>query len=145
MFTQDRDGMRRFFIDAWRKARGGSPLEPLEHQIAGLVHNHPEYQALLEAPDVALSRDFPPEGGEGNPFLHLSLHLAILEQVSTDRPPGILTAYRRITARTGDSHQAEHQIMECLAQALWEAQRAGRPPDEPAYLECVQRLASTKR
>jgi len=136
--------MRRFLLNAWRKAGEGAPLEPLEEQIVGVIRAHPEYRALLEDSDAALSRDFPPESGETNPFLHLSLHLAILEQVATDRPPGIRTAYRHLVAAEGDAHQAEHRIMECLAQALWEAQRAGRPPDETAYLGCLERLVSPK-
>jgi hypothetical protein len=141
MFTQDRDLMRRFFLDAWRKAQDGEPLEPLERQIAEAVRAHPEYHALFDDPEAAAVRDFPPEAGEGNPFLHLSLHLAILEQVTTDRPPGIRDAYRRVGAQTGDAHEAEHRIMDCLAEAIWVAQRDNTPPDETAYLACVQRLA----
>jgi len=145
MFTQDRDSMRRFFLDAWRKARDdGAQIEPLEEQIASVVRAHPEYHTLLDDPDAALSRDFLPESGATNPFLHLSLHLAILEQVTTDRPPGIRTVYHHFVAAEGNPHQAEHRIMDCLAQALWEAQRSGRPPDESAYMECLQRLIAAK-
>jgi hypothetical protein len=141
MFTQDRDSVRQFFLDAWRKAREGAPLEPLEQQIAQVVRSHPEYHALFENAEAALSREFLPEDGEGNPFLHLSLHIAILEQVTTDRPPGMREAYQRLVAQTADVHETEHRIMECLARLLWEAQSANRPPDEGAYLACVQRLA----
>jgi hypothetical protein len=142
MFTQDRDLMRRFFLAAWRKARDGEPLEPLERQIAEAVRAHPEYHDLFEHADAAVGRDFLPEDGEGNPFLHLSLHLAILEQVTTDRPPGIRDAYRRIAAQIGDAHEAEHRIMDCLAELIWDVQRYNRDPDEAAYLACVRRLAA---
>lgn len=139
MFTQDRDAMRRYFLEAWRKAREGMPLEPLEAQIAAIVRAHPEYHALLDDADAALTRDFVPEGGQVNPFLHLSLHLAILEQVATDRPAGIRASYQRLAADTGNPHEAEHRIMDCLAESLWEAQRSGSEPDERAYLGCLQR------
>ena len=132
--------MRRFFIDAWRKARAGEPLQALERQIAEVVREHPEYQGLLTDTAHVEDKDFPPEAGQTNPFLHLGLHLAILEQISTDRPPGVRALYQRISAKTVDTHQAEHAMMECLALGLWEAQRAGREPDETAYIECLRRL-----
>jgi len=140
MFSQDRDSLRRYLAAAWTKAEAGLPLEPLERQIAALVREHPEYHALLADPERAVARDFAPELGEGNPFLHLSLHLALLEQVATDRPPGIRDHYQRLVRRSGDAHRAEHLVMECLAKTLWEAQREGRPPDEAAYLACLARL-----
>lgn len=141
MFSQDRDSMRRYFLEAWRKARSGEPIDPLERQIAEVVREHPEYHSMLEAPEKAMDRDYLPEDGETNPFLHLSLHIAILEQVSTDRPAGARNLYQRIVRSAGDAHEAEHRIMDCLAQGLWEAQRSGLPPDERSYVECMERLA----
>ncbi len=140
MFSQDRDRLRRYLAAAWAKASAGAPLEPLEHQIADLVRGHPEYQSLLGDPEGAIGRDFAPEAGQTNPFLHLGLHLALLEQVATDRPAGIRDLYQTLVGRSGGAHAAEHLAMECLAQALWEAQRGQRPPDEGAYLECLTRL-----
>jgi hypothetical protein len=145
MYSQDRDNMRRYFLEAWGKAAAGEPLEPLESQIAGVIREHPEYHALLEKPEAALSREFFPEDGETNPYLHLGLHLAVLEQVATDRPPGIRAHYQQLAASAGDVHEAEHRIMECLAESLWEGQRKGRPPDERGYLACVERLTSLGR
>jgi hypothetical protein len=132
--------MRRFFIEAWRKARTGDPLEPLERQIADIVQAHPEYHGLLEAGEAAEGSEFPPESGQTNPFLHLSLHLAVLEQIGTDRPPGLRAIYQRLTAAVIDRHATEHHMMECLAQSLREAQRTGRPPDEADYLTRLRRL-----
>ena len=140
MFSQDRDSLRRYLAAAWAKASAGEPLEPLEHQIADLVRGHPEYQPLLADPEAAVGRDFAPEAGQTNPFLHLGLHLALLEQVTTDRPAGVRDRYQALVRRSGDAHVAEHLAMECLAQALWEAQRRRQPPDEAAYLEHLTRL-----
>jgi hypothetical protein len=145
MYSQDRDSIRRQFLEAWRKAVAGESLEPLEDQIAQVIRAHQEYHPLLESPESALSREFFPEDGETNPFLHLGLHLAVLDQVGTDRPPGIRAHYQRLAAAAGDAHEAEHRIMECLAQSLWEAQRSGRPPDEGGYLACVECLAPPGR
>ncbi len=139
--TQSRDQLRRMYIEAWRKQREGVPMEPLEAQIADVVALHPEYQAALERSDEVLDRDYTPEGGQSNPFLHMGLHLAVRDQIATDRPPGIRAAFEALAARMSEPHDAEHQMIECLAEALWEAQRAGRLPDEQAYLRRVQGLA----
>jgi hypothetical protein len=138
---QSRDQLRQMYIDAWRKRRERMPMEPLEAQIADLIELHPEYHAALEDPDRVLDRDYSPEGGQSNPFLHMGLHLAVREQIGTDRPPGIRQAFVDIARRSGSEHTAEHEMIECLAQAMWEAQRSGLPPDEIAYLDRVRALA----
>jgi hypothetical protein len=140
---QDRSGLRRHYLEAWRKHRTGAPLEPLDFQLVTVIEQHPEYHALLEDDALALARDYQPESGQSNPFLHLGLHLAIREQVATDRPPGIAAVHRELARRLGDAHEAEHQMLDKLGEALWYAQRTGRPPDEAAYLESLRRLCGT--
>lgn len=140
IFSRDRTGLRRFFLDAWRRYRGGAELGPLERVVTEIVVEHPEYHALLERPD-ALERDYLPETGEINPFLHLAMHVAIQEQLSTDRPAGVRGLYRSLRARFDSAHELEHAMMECLGETLWQAQRRGSPPDENAYLDCLRRLA----
>jgi|SRR5689334_6395199 hypothetical protein len=135
-----RDELRRRYVDAWRRHREGLPLEPLDAQIADIVALHPEYHAQLESPEGA-QQDFSVERGRSNPFLHMGLHLAIREQVSTRRPPGIELVHQQLTGALGDVHAAEHRMIEVLAEALWEAQRAGRAPDEQRYLERLRSLA----
>jgi hypothetical protein len=135
-----REELRRRYVTAWQRRREGLPLEPLDAQIADVIALHPEYQALLEAPD-ALVRDFTVEQGQVNPFLHMGLHLGVREHVATDRPAGIRQAHAALARRLGDAHAAEHRMVDALAETLWEAQRSGRAPDEAAYLEKVRRLA----
>ena len=137
--NQSRDELRRVYVEAWRKRRAGLPVEPLEAQVADVIALHPEYHAALERGEDALARDYTPEGGQANPFLHMGLHLAVRDQIATDRPAGIRNAFGAVAQRMG-SHEAEHCLIECLAEALWEAQRSGRPPDERAYLEAVARF-----
>ncbi|MGB5735199.1 MAG: DUF1841 family protein [Thiohalocapsa sp.] len=139
MFKPDREQIRRVFLQAWRKANVGEPLEPLEQQIVQVVRRHPEYHALLDTGDGALARDWLPEQGETNPFLHMGLHLGLLEQVSTDRPAGIRKLYQQAIGNCGgDVHEAEHRIMECLAEAVWRAQHHGVEPDEMAMFDCIK-------
>jgi len=138
IFGQDRNELRKMYADAWKKQLAGQPLSPLEAQIAAVVAEHPEYHDVLTGAD--LDRDYAPEGGQTNPFLHMGLHLGIREQVATDRPGGIAKIHRALTARHGDPHAAEHRMIDCLAETLWEAQSANRAPDEALYLERLRRL-----
>jgi hypothetical protein len=140
MFDPSRDQARNFFIGAWRKRVGGEVLTPLEHMAADVIALHPEYHAMLEDPD-ALAREFLPDSGQINPFLHLSLHLAVEEQLSIDQPPGLRAAFARCQLRRGNRHDALHDVLECLGEMLFNAQRSGRPPDGAAYVECVVRRA----
>jgi hypothetical protein len=137
---QSRDQLRRMYIETWRKHRERLPLEPLEAQIADVIELHPEYQAALEDPERVLDRDYSPEGGQSNPFLHMGLHLAVRDQIGTDRPQGIRQCFIDLAQKLGDEHLAEHEMIECLAEALWESQRSGRPPNEQVYLEQVRTL-----
>lgn len=137
---QNRDQLRQMYLAAWNKYRAQQPLSPLEAQVAAVIAEHPEYVAWLEGGETALKADFTPEGGRENPFLHMGLHLAIREQVATNRPAGIAEAHQRLTTRLGDAHAAEHAMLEPLAETLWEAQRFGRMPDEQIYLEKVRKL-----
>jgi hypothetical protein len=139
MFTPTREEARRFLIDAWRKSRAGDPLSALERQAAGLIALHPEYHAILDAPARHLERDYPPEGGAMNPFLHLSLHLAVAEQLAIDQPPGIRAQFERLRTARGDEHAALHAILECLGEVVWQAQRTSTPPDGALYLDCLER------
>lgn len=143
IFGQDRGELRKMYADAWQKRLDAKPMSPLEMQIADVVEMHPEYHADVTAGD--LDQDYTPGGGRTNPFLHMGLHLGIREQVSTDRPAGIAAVYRSVLAQNGDVHAAEHDMIECLAETLWEAQAANKPPDEARYLERLQRLAGGSR
>ncbi len=140
MFNPSRDQVRQFFCDAWRKHRERLILEGAETVAADLILEHPEYHALLENPEAAVEQEFTPESGQMNPFLHLSLHLAIAEQISIDQPPGIRAAYERLRQRL-DVHDAEHAVMECLGETLWHAQRNGGTMDTEQYLESIRRVA----
>jgi hypothetical protein len=137
---QNREQLRQMYLDAWRKYTARQALEPLEAQLAAVIAEHPEYVPLLESGAEALTTDYTPEGGRENPFLHMSLHLAIREQVATNRPAGIALIYQALSRRLGDPHAAEHAMLEPLAHALWESQRSGRVPDEQSYLERLRKL-----
>jgi len=138
LFGQDRQELRQMYADAWRKDQQGEVLSPLEAQIAQVVRDHPEYQAIVAGDK--LDDDFTPAGGRTNPYLHMGLHLAIREQVATNRPAGIKAVFQGLSKTTGDPLEAEHRMLECLAETLWEAQGRNVAPDEQSYLESLKRL-----
>jgi hypothetical protein len=126
------------YAQAWRKHIDGSPLSPLEAQIVAVVEVHPEYHTDVTADE--LGKDYLPDGGQTNPFLHMGLHLGLREQVATNRPTGIRQLFRTLIGKVTDAHDAEHRMIECLAESLWEAQSENSPPNEEKYLERLRRL-----
>ena len=141
MFNPSREQAREFLFDLWEKHRAGAPLTPLESIALSVVLEHPEYHRFLDNRGRYLDHDWRPEGGETNPFLHLQLHLAIEEQMSIDQPPGIRQAVEDLARRRGSMHDARHDVMDCLAEAIWNAQRHGAPFDNASYLDCLARKA----
>jgi hypothetical protein len=139
MFNPSREQVRNFFFDAWCRYREGRPLEGLETVALEVMLLHPEYHHVLDDPDRFLGREYTPEDGQANPFLHMSLHVAIEEQLAIDQPPGIRAEFERILADRGDRHDALHVVLECLGETVWAAQRARAAPDGAAYLECLRR------
>ncbi len=138
IFGQNRTELRKMYVDAWQKRCDGVPMSPLETQIADVIALHPEYHDEMAV--ETLEQEFTPERGKTNPFLHMGLHLGIREQVATNRPPGIAAVFKALSTRLGDPHVAEHQMIDCLAETLWEAQSQNSDPDEQQYLEKLRRL-----
>lgn len=136
---QSRDEARQTYLSVWQKMQSRSMLEPMESIIAEVIRLHPEYHELLGKKDQVMAQEYTPEGGQTNPFLHMGMHIALREQASTDRPAGIQGVYNKLSSSLG-VHDAEHAMMECLGQALWQAQRDNSVPDEAAYLECLKGL-----
>jgi hypothetical protein len=140
MFNPSRDEVRETFFAAWRKYRVGEPLVGIEGLALDIILQHPEYQDLLEHPDKYAHREYT---DELNPFLHMSLHVALEEQLSIDQPPGIVRLFKELSLRKGERHSALHQAIECLAETMWRAQRDNAPPDATAYLGCLERRGRT--
>ena len=141
MFDLDRDQSRQMFFKAWEKHKAQEILEPLESQIVGVIQMHPEYHSFLESPDSNKDKDFFPEMGDTNPFLHMGLHIAIKEQLSINQPIGIKDQYNKLLNKHQDPHAVEHLMIDCLAQAIWEAQRQNSLPDNESYLNCLKALS----
>ncbi len=136
---ESRDEVRQVYLEVWQKMQQQQLLEPMQAMIAEVIEIHPEYHSLLDNNDAIKQQEFTPDQGQTNPFLHMGMHIALREQTATDRPPGIRAVYQKLLSSKGQ-HQAEHAMMECLGQALWNAQRNNQAPDENAYLECLQKL-----
>lgn len=135
MYTDDRNAYRRSFIEAWQKHLKHLPLEPLEAQLVSVIQAHPEYHAFLSNEKQALQQEFEPEE---NPFMHLSLHLAVREQIQLNRPNGMTALYQEALNKFPNAHEAEHELVSTLAQFLWQAQQKGVMPDENAYLNTLR-------
>ena len=141
LFNPSRDEVREFFFNAWSQFKAQKPLTDLEKIALGVINMHPEYQAILDAPEQYKSQEYFPEFGETNPFLHMSLHLSILEQISINQPTGITDIYQRLRLKHQDEHDAQHTILECLGEAIWQAQRNNTALDANFYVQLLQQKA----
>jgi len=139
LFNPSRDDARNFLFESWRKYRKQEMLTPLEALVSRLIEIHPEYHAILEDPDRYQNRDYQPDQGEANPFLHMMMHLTIEEQISIDQPAGVRAHFVRLTRKLESEHDAQHQMMDCLGEMIWQAQRSGTLPDPKIYLTCIER------
>jgi len=138
MFNPTRDEARSFLFESWRKRRANELLTPLEDLAAQLISKHPEYFSVLEDPQKYQDKDYQPEQGDTNPFLHLMMHLTIEEQISIDQPPGIRAQFTRLTRKFDSEHEAQHRMMECLSEMIWQAQLNRTQPDAAVYLGCLE-------
>jgi hypothetical protein len=134
VFDPTRDQVREMFFSTWRKYRAGEPLAGMESIALDAILLHPEYHEMLSQPERFRARDYT---DESNPFLHMSLHVALEEQLAIDQPPGIAARWRDLLERRGSRHDALHDAIECLAETVWRAQRDGQPPDASSYLDCL--------
>jgi hypothetical protein len=134
MFSPSRGQVRDMFFAAWQKYRSGQPLVGIEALALDVIVQHPEYHAALDDPESTRDRDYV---DESNPFLHMSLHVALEEQLSIDQPPGIARCFQALVDRFQERHDALHEALECLAETVWRSQRDNAPPDAQAYLACL--------
>ena len=142
MFQPSQNDVRRFFCAAYTRSRAGQPLDAMQALAARWIAEHPEYHADLADEAAALAAVYTVEEGRTNPFLHLSMHLTIEEQLTIDQPSGIRQAVELLAARRNSLHAAHHEVMECLGDMIWASQKNGLPPDGQAYLENVRRRAT---
>jgi hypothetical protein len=140
IFNPTREEVRRFFCDVWKKKAEGQILDAMETLAGDWMAEHSEYHTLLADPEGALAQDYTPERGETNPFLHLSMHLSISEQISINQPPGIKEIAEKLSQKLGSIHEAQHLIMECLGLVMWEAQRENQALNPEKYLEALKKL-----
>ncbi len=139
-YTQDRGKMRQFMCEVWRKQSADEVMNPIEAVIGRVIAQHPEYHKLFENSEASKERDYLPEMGETNPFLHISMHIALQEQIGSNRPFGVTDLHQQLANKKGSAHDAEHAMMECLSEMIWKAQRQNIVPDEVAYMESLKKL-----
>ncbi len=137
---KERQFLRQFFFDTWNKMEKGTTLNALEQQLASIIAQHPEYHAILNDPESHKDQDYEPTQNSTNPFFHMALHASLMDQITTDRPSGVLKIYNGLASKSGDSHHAEHMMMDILGRMLWEAQTSGKTPNEETYLGLLRKL-----
>ena len=139
MLQQNRSDYREVFFSVWKKIENQQSIsDAMETIIAQIIKQHPEYHNTLSNYDKFIEKDYLPEMGDSNPFMHMSMHIAITEQLMTDQPQGIKSIYQKLCTRLADTHEVEHLIMECLGNMIWKSQKNQSMPDMNEYLECIK-------
>jgi len=139
LFNPSRDEVRDFFFNSWAKFKQQHPLTDLEKIAISVIQMHPEYHAILDNPEKFKHQAYFPEQGETNPFLHMSLHLSVLEQISINQPIGIAQIYAELKAKYQDEHSAQHDVLDCLGETIWLAQQNKTGLDAAHYLELLHK------
>ena len=140
MITDSRNDTRRYFFEVWSKMKTGEAMDSMAALVREVIAMHPEYHALLDDGPRVIERDFGGAEPVHNPFLHMGLHIALREQLGSNRPFGIVAEHARLQAGASDAHAVEHRMIDCLATVLWQAQASGQVPDEQAYLAALAKL-----
>lgn len=144
MFNPSVTDVRNFFFDTYTKGIQKQVLTDLEKLAFSVILEHPEYHAILANRDKYMSQNWTPESGETNPFLHMSMHLSIIEQLSINQPFGVKELYNELCIKHNDKHEAEHNVMDCLAEMIWQAQYNKMQPDPQIYLSCLRGKLNSK-
>ena len=137
---QNREQLRQMYLDAWRKYTARQPLSRWKPNLPPSSPSTPNTSPCSNPAPRRSTADYTPEGGRENPFLHMGLHLAIREQVATDRPPGIAQIHQSLSSASATPTPPSTPCWSCLAETLWESQRSGSAPDEQRYLERLRAL-----
>lgn len=137
LYNPTKDQVRQFFFDTWAKFKQHIALSDLEKIAVDVMQMHPEYHTVLDSPERHMHQQYFPEMGETNPFLHMSLHLSVIEQVTINQPIGITAIYDKLRIKYDDSHNAQHDLLECLAETIWHSQRNNMPLDSVHYLQLL--------
>ena len=138
MFYQDRKKQREFLANSWQKYTRNKPLEPLEKQLASIIEIHPEYHDLIGNID---SECFPEHDGV-NPFLHINLHLALRDQLSSNQPKVVKEVHQKLINHCKDPHEVEHLMMECIEEMIYISQKSNTTMDQESYLNCITNLTT---
>lgn len=138
LYNPTKDQVRQFFFDTWLKFKATQPLTDLEKMALAVIQMHAEYHATLDTPEQSMQLQYFPEQGQTNPFLHMSLHLSVMEQIAINQPIGIKDVYDKLCKKYQDTHLAQHDLMDCLAETIWQSQRNQMPLDSAHYLQLLQ-------
>lgn len=139
MFDISTQGVRLFLAEVWRK-RFSLHLQPIEVMTLKIINAHPQYHHILENIDSYLNKNWSALSRDSNPFLHLSLHLSLQEQVSIDQPPGIAVIHQKLCDRYGNWLEAEHQMMDALLELLSNVGLSNKDFDMNMYLDRLKQL-----
>lgn len=139
MFNPNQKDVRNFFFTTYNKAHENQLLTDIEKIAYSIILEHPEYHYIFKNQEKYIEHQWLPEDGNINPILHFSLHMAIIEQLSIASPHGINELFKQALQKSQSKHDAEHELMECVAEMIWHAGQNKTTPNMDIYLNCIRK------
>jgi hypothetical protein len=129
--------------DVWQALRAGK-AEALsaEDQLLGkILEDHADDYGLdFSAADVVAPADQPPESVV-NPFLHVSVHLAVERQLAAADPREAVQFYNAMRAQQAGHHDTIHLIGTVFSALLFDVLQLRRPFDTERYRALLRQCA----
>jgi hypothetical protein len=123
--------------DQWRfsriaETRKVNILEGEDAKIAAIMEDHPEFDPFWSLGEASAT----PQEIQGqivNPFVHVTLHLQIQNQIEREFPQEVKKTFLRLVEQGESDHEAIHQIISIYASLYFKALRRGQSFDESEY------------
>lgn len=129
---------RQHYGMVWQLALAGAPLTIEQMRLVRVMQEHPEYRSIWDNPEEASAglEDLT----EPNPFLHVTAHMMVEEQIAGRNPPDVAVVVSRLT-RSGDSrHEAIHKVANVLMGEVWDVLAKKREFDREKYVRRLGEL-----
>jgi hypothetical protein len=133
-----RESNRQRLHEVWVAAKAGRPLAGEEAAYAKAMLDHPEYHNAWEFADQVGAAEYVVDGA--NPFLHITVHVIIENQLAQGDPPEVAKTLERLLGQGMGRHGAIHAIAAAFMEVAFPAFQGREPFNTKRYIKKVRRL-----
>lgn len=131
---QQRMLFRQSIYYIWGMVKSGQrdELSDKENKLAEILIDHEEYSDHFENIEILDGREYD-AGAEFNPFLHISTHQMVEDQLSANLPVETALFYQALEGKGFSHHEAVHVIMMILVHVMHASALSKSPFDAARY------------